>query len=461
MNYPEILKYLPGIEPPIKHLTLKDKLKWTGIVLILFFALSQIIVWGIDPQAVQHFLFLETVLGSRMGSLITLGIGPIVTASIILQLLVGSGILKWNTGSRDGRMKFMGTQKLLAIFFCIFESFAFVYFGAIPPESGGITPILIMLQLTLGGLLIILMDEVVSKWGIGSGVSLFIAAGVSKTIMIRALNFVGAGSPTGLIPSSIMSFMSGRPLEGIVSLIPIFFTIIIFLIVTYGQSMKVEIPLAFGMVRGFSMKGFGYRHPLKFIYASNIPVILTAALLSNIEMVARTLYSKGITILGTFNADGRPISGLAYYLTPPRGHTLSDLIISWIYGVSLPPEAITWITYSIFLIGGSILFSVFWINTAGMDAKSVAKQLHTGGLGLPGFRRDIRIIERVLERYITPLAVMGGAFVGFLAAFADFTGALGTGTGILLTVMIIYRLYEDISKQHMEDLHPALRKFFE
>ncbi|MBT4114697.1 preprotein translocase subunit SecY, partial [Candidatus Woesearchaeota archaeon] len=55
--------------------------------------------------------------------------------------------------------------------------------------------------------------------------------------------------------------------------------------------------------------------------------------------------------------------------------------------------------------------------------------------------------------------VMGGATVGFLAAFADLSGALSRGTGILLTVMIIYKLYEDIAKQHAYDMHPALRKF--
>lgn len=456
MNYIDILKLLPGVTSPVKKLNLKDKLKWDGIILVLFFTMSQIIVWGINPQAVQHFLFLETILGSRMGSLITLGIGPIVTASIILQLLVGSSIIKWNTGSKEGRMKFMGTQKLLSVFFCLFEAVAFVSFGAIPPAGGGLTAAFIIIQLALGGIMIIFMDEVVSKWGLGSGVSLFIAAGVSKTIIVRALNFVGGGTPSGLIPSSILSFMGGRPAEGLISLVPIVFTVVVFLLVTYGQSMKVEIPLVFGRIRGF-----GYRHPLRFIYASNIPVILTAALLANFEMMARTLYNKGITIFGTFNADGRAASGLVYLITPPRGHSLSDLFISWIYGVSLPPEAITWITYSIFMIGGSIIFSVFWINTAGMDAKTVAKQLHARGLGIPGFRRDIRIIERVLDRYINALAVMGGAFVGFLAAFADFTGALGTGTGILLTVMIIYRLYEEISQQHIEDLNPAVRKFFE
>ena len=110
------------------------------------------------------------------------------------------------------------------------------------------------------------------------------------------------------------------------------------------------------------------------------------------------------------------------------------------------------------MIAGCVLFSYFWVQTSGMDPKSQAKQMINSGLTIPGFRRDERILERLLERYITPLTIMGGATIGFLSGVADVVGAVGSGTGIMLTVMIIYRLYEDIAKQHMMDMHPMLRK---
>jgi len=75
--------------------------------------------------------------------------------------------------------------------------------------------------------------------------------------------------------------------------------------------------------------------------------------------------------------------------------------------------------------------------------------------------KDPRIMERLLDRYINPLTVMGGATIGFLAAVADLSGSLVQGTSLLLTVMIVYRLYEDIAKQHMYDMHPMMRKFME
>jgi len=117
--------------------------------------------------------------------------------------------------------------------------------------------------------------------------------------------------------------------------------------------------------------------------------------------------------------------------------------------------------YVLLMIGGAVVFSLFWMQTAGMDAKSQAKQMMASGLQIPGFRRDLRVLESILKRYILPLTVMGGALVGILASTADLLGALSYGTGILLAVMIVYRLYEEIANQHMMDMHPALRKMME
>ncbi|MEK6849664.1 MAG: preprotein translocase subunit SecY, partial [Nanoarchaeota archaeon] len=76
-----------------------------------------------------------------------------------------------------------------------------------------------------------------------------------------------------------------------------------------------------------------------------------------------------------------------------------------------------------------------------------------------GFRRDERVLEKILDRYIGPLTVMGAISVGFLAGMADISGALTHGTSLLLTVMIVYRMYEDIARQHMMDMNPMMRKF--
>jgi preprotein translocase subunit SecY len=94
-----------------------------------------------------------------------------------------------------------------------------------------------------------------------------------------------------------------------------------------------------------------------------------------------------------------------------------------------------------------------------MDSKSVAEQFKASSIMIPGFRHDPRIVEKVLDKYIPALTILGGAFVGFLAAFADLTSAIGSGTGILLSVMIIYQFYEQITAQHYDDIPERVRKF--
>jgi preprotein translocase subunit SecY len=498
--YVGILGKLPGVAGPVGRLTFKEKLKWTGLILVVYFIMTQIQVFGISSVAAEQFELFETLLGASMGSLMSLGIGPIVTASIILQLMVGSKLIPWDLTTPEGKSMFQGTQKLMAIVLSIVEAGVYVMMGAVPAASPGLVGIVIA-QIALGGIIVIFMDELISKWGFGSGVGLFIVAGVSKTIMIRALNPLAQGGviptvgnpPTGAIPFSITALGAGELLQAFLAFMPVIATVLVFMLSIYAQSIKVEIPLAFGSIRGF-----GRRWPLKFFYTSNIPVILAAALLANAQLMARI---SAPSILGTFDSNGSPTGGLIYFLTVPSniaiqqvmifmgvfallgavlayftnkrgwklalGSAVLGFIVWYLFATGLGlsssvvipiEDMIRILFYSAFLIGGSTVFAIFWMATSGMDAKSVANQIQSTGMQIPGFRRDVRIIERVLNRYIPYLAVMGGAAVGALAAFADFTGALGSGTGILLATMIIYQLYEELAMQHMEDMHPALRK---
>ena len=120
------------------------------------------------------------------------------------------------------------------------------------------------------------------------------------------------------------------------------------------------------------------------------------------------------------------------------------------------PEFVHAITYVLFLSLVSVLFGIFWAETSNMDAKSVAGQLGSSGMQVPGYRRDPRMLEKVLEKHIFPLTVLGSFLVGMLAGIADLTGALGTGTGILLTVGILYRMYEQLKQMRVFELYPSI-----
>ena len=457
-----IISNLPEVEGPTqKMLSFREKMKWTGITLVVFFVLGLMPLFGMGINALQKFETLSIIFGAEFGSIISLGIGPIVTASIVLQLLNGSGIWKFDLSTPEGKKSFQGTQKFMSLYFILFESAIYVFLGGLAPaeQFRGTSlylqiQLILVFQLFLGGLLILFLDEVVSKWGFGSGISLFIAAGVSKSIFLQAFNWIvpkGATTPPGAIPAFFVSLVSGDVTGAVLAISAVLATILVFVIAVYAQAMKVEIPLSFGMIRGH-----GIRWPLSFIYTSNIPVILVAALIANFQLWGSLLQNIGYPLLGTFGSQGNPISGFVYWIQGP------DIVRSIIQQHTLFIGAASYLQasfYLLFFILGSVVFSIFWVQTAGMDAKSQAKQMISSGLQIPGFRKDERVLEKLLSRYIWPLTIMGGITVGFLAALADLTGALSRGTGILLAVMIIYRLYEDIARQHMMDMNPMMRKF--
>ena len=456
MSLRGILHNLPEVRGPTeKKVGFNVKLKWTLVILVGYFILANVPLFGIAESALSRFEYLAILLGTSFGSIISLGIGPIVMASIILQLLNGAGILNIDTNSDEGKKFFQGMQKLLAFAFVIFEALVYVLMKGIAPLEGFAG--LVIFQLCLGGFLIIFMDEVVQKWGFGSGVSLFIAAGIGWRLFSQLFQFIG---PTGAfeatgkvlaIVATIIAGDSGTGTEVLRNLFPIIVTAGLFFAVVFAQSLKVEIPLAFDRIRGHSVKW-----PLQFFYAGVIPVILVSALVANLQLFASLLQNwiGHATFLGGFGSGGQAVSGLSFWVgsTP-----ILETIVTGSFRVIYAFQAIGHVLfYALF----SIIFSFFWVGTSGMDARSQANKIVNSGMSMPGFRKDERVLESILKRYITPLTVMGGAAIGLLASVANLLGALVGGTAILLAIMILYQLYQNIAQQHAVDMNPALRGFF-
>lgn len=458
MALKEILYNLPEVKKPLeKRLSFNTKLRWTFVVLLLFFVLANISLYGVSKGFLDRFEFLEVILGTDFGSIISLGIGPIVMASIILQLLVGSGILNIDTKTDEGKRYFQGLQKLGVLFFIVFEALVYVLMKGIEANPG-FTGIVIF-QLVLGGLAIMFLDEVSQKWGFGSGVSLFIVAGVAWRLFNGLFQFIGTNGEVCLLDFSetpcvgkflviIQSILNNAPTELYSAVATIVFTVIIFVSVVWAQNLKVEIPLSYERLRGYNIKW-----PLQFFYTSNLPVILVSALAANIQLFGGLLenWLGKPTFLGSFS-QGRPISGLSYWI----GNTnIVETIIRGNFQSILLLQALT---HLIFYTSFAALFAVFWMKTSGMDESTQAKNILSSGLQIPGFRKDPRVLETILKRYIMPLTLMGGLSIGVLSATADLLGALTSGTAILLAVMIMYQLYSNIAQQHALDMHPALKK---
>ena len=471
----KIFNFIPEVrKPDEKKVGFNIKLKWTLIILVGFFVLANVPLFGLSANALSRFEYLAIILGTDFGSIISLGIGPIVMASIILQLLTGSGILNIDTTTAEGKKFFQGLQKLLVFFFIVFEALVYVLMQglqAMPGFTG-----LVIFQLILGGLAIFYMAEVSDKWGFGSGVSLFIGAGVSWRLITSAFQFINqqgrnclldfkATPCAGKVFVLIQSIINKFPIEFLSAAAAILATIVVFLLVVWAQSLKVEIPLSFGRIRGY-----GVKWPLSFFYASVIPVILTAALMANVQLfggiienAAGPCLSGGVctgtakfasyfTFLGRF-IEGQPISGLAFWM----GST--NILDLFIRGGFLPRFLLQGLSHVLFFMFFSTLFAVFWVKTSGMDSKSQAHKIASSGLQVAGFRQDERILESILDRYIMPLTIMGGMAIGLLAAITDLLGALVSGTAILLVIMIMFQFYQNIAQQHQMDMSPAMRKF--
>ncbi len=475
----KILPFIPTIKSPSKPLSLREKMVWTGVIISIYFLLYNTYATGVNPQAVtQPFLQLVSIVfAAKIGSVITIGIGPIVLASIVLQLLNGSGLLNLDMNNTEDKARFQGVQKISAMSIGLIESIIFVSTGYVPLASPSYF-LIVVFQLFLGSLMIIYMDEMMTKYGITSGINLFIASGVSYAII--------AGTVGILLPEAVSAIQAGGAAaisNAIMAFGPLLFAMVVFVASIYAYEMKVELPLAFGDIRGI-----GGRLPIPFLYVSVLPVILASSLELSLAVWFRFLAGVhgSLANLAKFFALYTPVSGgsptlsggLIYLISPSfplpysaayggiggygayftylATHT-TQLFLPW-GGVVAVPEWIHIIIYTLVLVVLSVIFGKFWIEMTGQNPKELAKQIGETGWQIPGFRRDPRIVESVLNKYIPSVTVLGSIFVGLLAALATLTGAVGTGMGILLTVGIIYMLYQQLQQENLYETYPILNK---
>jgi preprotein translocase subunit SecY len=509
---------MPAVTQPKGHVHFRTKMFWTIGILLLYFLLTNIYLFGVDQSTViDLFASYRAILAGAQGTLMHLGIGPIVTGSIIMQLFTGAKIINLDLTDDEDKGVYQGTQKVLVVAMIFIEAIPQV-FGYLTPSASLVTSLgqaspgngallantVIIAQLVFGSYLVFLMDEVVSKWGIGSGISLFIAAGVSQQIIQGTLNWLPGtpgqpisttNPPSGTIPKTLyfLSHLSATQLAGggweeillrspnpVVALIG---TAAIFFLVAWTESTRIELPLSHAEARG--ARG---RYPLRLIYASNIPVILMSALLANVSMVTILLWSNPTLShfpllghqwwVGSYysaaqatahnSSQTQPVTGGAYYLSTVNG--LESWLLplfnygtyhEFLYGHTWWQGLVHVAVYFSAMVGGSILFAKFWIQTTNMGPEAVAKQIEASGMQIPGFRREPRVLRRVLERYIPVITVISGAAVGALAAGADLIGTLGnaSGTGVLLMVGIIINLYEAMGREQLMEMNPLLRRF--
>jgi preprotein translocase subunit SecY/protein transport protein SEC61 subunit alpha len=452
-----LARILPEIKVPERKVGFNEKIFWTALVLIVYLIMTEIPLYGIESAVQEQFGALRVIFASNRGTLMELGIGPIVTAGLILQLLVGSSIIQADMSDPQDRGLFTVASKFFSILLTGIQASAYIIsgmYGALP----GPTTLIIFLQLLAAGVMVMLMDELVQKgWGLGSGISLFIMAGVAQNILWQTFN-----PGTGLFVGSLDLLLRGGQsavdwvvgLGAYPSLIGFLATIGTFLVIIYLEGVRVELPMTYA-----GYKGFRSRYPIKLLYVSNLPVIFASALFANVYFFSQLLWSQMgapapgtnlfFQVIGDYNRTDTgvtPVGGLAYYVTPPNS----------VLGVAAEPVRAA--VYLAILVAFCAVFSLIWLEVGGLGPEKVAKQLMDSGMQIPGYRRSGRPIEAILKRYIPVVTILGGIIVGLVAGIADFLGVFGTGTGILLSVGIIYQYYELLMRERAAEMFPAFRR---
>jgi preprotein translocase subunit SecY len=308
------------------------------------------------------------------------------------------------------------------------------------------------------------LDELVQKgWGLGSGISIFIMAGVAQAILWSLFNPLPIPSGdelSGLIPFMITSGMEGHigdsvlrsappaPVPNMPSLFAFGITAGILLLLVYVQGIHVDIPIVSTRYRGFTAT-----YPIKLLYTSNIPVILASALMANALFIGQMVWinynpnndNPMFNLIAQYDAQSQnPTGGLFYYVTAPRSFEAT---------VADPVRAIV---YVVFLTTIVTIFGRLWVELGGLSAKAAAKNLLDADVQVPGFRRSESSVESLLNRYIPSVTIIGGVIIGLLASVSDLFSVFGTGIGLLLMVDILVNYYNLLVREQVDVHMPKL-----
>ena len=448
-------EYFPSPPRPARKPDLKRRLFYTFLALVVYYLMASTLVFPLaaypEVKGLELPSIINVVFASSRGSIAQLGIGPMVTAGLIIQILVGAKIIELDLTNPKDRKLFTQAEKGLAFIIACVEGAGFAaYYGL-----NIFITIAIFLQFLFGAIVLMILDEAIQKgWGIGSGVSLFILAGVARTIvwdLFAPVKPTGVDQYYGFIPYLIQAFTLGQldmnrlffgTVAGIRTVLPsltgLITVIVLVTVLVYLQQMKVNIPVTMQRLPGIKSKV-----PLQFIYVTNIPILLVGIVFSDLILL-NNLSAPYLSSKAPWLANA--LQTAIYYLAPPR--TVLELVYN--------PVRVA--VYSVLLIGLAILFGLMWVEIAGLGPSAQAENLIKSGLQMPGIRRNPKLLEKVLSRYIYPLTILSSLIVALIALTADIFSAYGTGTGILLAVGIVQQFYTQIAYERALEAYPLLKR---
>mmetsp|Transcript_30943 Transcript_30943/g.90478 ORF Transcript_30943/g.90478 Transcript_30943/m.90478 type:complete len:475 (-) Transcript_30943:153-1577(-) len=453
-----LVPFLPAVESPKGKVPLEYRMQSTLFAALLVCVMSNLPLFGIVRESSPNdpFYHMRVILASNRGTLMELGVSPIVSAGMVLQLLVGSRMMYFNQNVAEDRVLFQASEKICGILFTFVCAAAYVVSGMYGPLSaiGNGNAALIVLQLTGAGVVLLMLDEFVQKYGFGSGLNLFIAVHICENIVWSALSTTTVTTAAGTEmegalfalfhllftrKNKIAALKLALYRQNLPNISNLLSTVLIFVSCCYIQGWKINIP-----VKMMRARGQAGSYPIKFLYTGNMPIVLYSAFISNVYFMSKMLtnsspHSAFFKLLGNWqpNESGQvvPVGGLCYYLSPPT---------SMFSFIKDPLHTIFYLIVTLIACG---FLSKSWLNVSHTTARDLARKLSQQQISIRGMREQA--VTRYLNNYVPLCAVLGGATLGLLSVTADFIGALGTGSGILLAVTIAWSIFEEFQKARL------------
>lgn len=453
---------LPDVEKPTKKVQFNEKIMWTASSLLIFLVCCNMPLYGAQHAiSSDPYYWVRVILASNRGTLMELGVSPLVTSGLVMQLLAGARMIEVDYNSKDDRALFTAAQKVVGILVTVAQAAAYVLSGMYGDLGtlGAGNALLIIAQLFMAGLIVLMLDELLQRgYGLGSGISLFIATNICENIVWSAFSptTITTGRGTEFEGAVIAFFhllvtrsnklealreaLYRQNLPNVTNLMA---TVLVVLCCVYFQSWRIELPVKYHRYNGQEGK-----YPIKLFYTGNMPIVLQTALVSNIYFVSQMAYQKApsnvlVRLLGVWKESGvegstttfqMPVAGIAYYISPPT--SLTEIVYDPFHAVF----------YLLFTLTACAIFSKTWCEVSGTAVRDVARQMREQQIAIRGHRDTAT--AKTLSRYIPTAAALGGVCIGMLTVVADFMGAIGSGTGILLSVTIIFEFYESFMKEN-------------
>lgn len=387
-----------------------------------------------------------------------LGITPVVSSSYFMQFFTLASLINPDFSIKEDKVLYDSLQKLIAIVLTVAQALVQIltgYYGPFENLSKS-SMVLIIMQLTMAGIIVILLDEMLQKgYGFGNGVNLFIVTNVCERIVWNAISpkvfYTGRGLEFEGSLVSIVHVLFARKnkfsaikeilfRDNLPNLSTLLFTLSVFFFVIYVQSICVEIPII-----SRKHKGVASIYPINLMYSSTNPIFIQSSLVTQFFNISKLLYkffprNFFVKLLGIWETKPRlgytPVSGLCYYILPPSSYK------------EFLTRPVFFMSYLFIMLGTSAFLSVYFLDSQDDNAAAVYKRIKNQDMQVKGLR-DANAVDK-LNEYIKPASFLSGLITSAVVQFCDLFNVIGSGSNIFLATNILNQYIKLLAKESLK-----------